>query len=98
MCINRYITKGIKAEIPQFMQDVLWYMFEVMEISKKDELQIFQLSPVSEAESIKQSIEHSQECPTYEMKNIITVEKPLEAKIYVINYGSCCFMMLANEY
>lgn len=39
---TKYITQGINVEIAAFLQIILWYMIETMEVSEKDYLQVFQ--------------------------------------------------------
>ncbi|WP_090444873.1 DUF960 family protein [Natronincola peptidivorans] len=47
---------------------------------------------------LKQQIIHRQERPTYEKKHIIDIEKPVQRKIFVIDDGTYCTMLLSHEY
>ncbi|WP_167859668.1 DUF960 family protein [Paenibacillus cymbidii] len=62
---DRYITQGIRAQVPAYLQNMLWYMIETMDVPDKDYLQVFQLEGVYEAGKRKQKIIHSQEHPAY---------------------------------
>ena len=39
-----YITRGIQTTIPPWLQTLLWYMRDSMEVPERDYLQIFRLS------------------------------------------------------
>ena len=90
----RYLTRGVDAEIPPYIQLFLWTAIDNMP-TKRDYLQVFKLSDVGGL----QSIEHSAEQPEFHMTYILTeVEKPVTAKIYVIDSVDYCTMLLAEEY
>ncbi|NTZ20974.1 hypothetical protein EXW96_26665 [Paenibacillus sp. JMULE4] len=95
---TKYITQGINAEIPAFLQNILWYMIETMEVSEKDYLQIFQLNQASERGVIRQRIIHTQEQPPFQKEYIIHTKQIVTAKIYVIDDKTHCTMLLADEY
>ena len=90
----RYLTRGIDASIPLEIQLFLWNAVDHMP-AEKDYLQVFKLSDVNGL----QTIEHSSEQPEFHMTYILTeVEKPVTAKIYVIDSVEYCTMLLAEEY
>lgn len=90
----RYLTRGVDAEIPVEIQAFLWSAIDHMP-EEKDYLQVFKLSDMGGL----QSIEHSAEQPEFHMTYILTeVEKPVTAKIYVIDSVDYCTMLLAEEY
>jgi Staphylococcal protein of unknown function (DUF960) len=95
---KRYLTKGVQEEIPQYLQNLIWYMIEIMQVPQKDYLQVFELDCITKDERIKQQIVHSQEQPSYRTEEIITCQKAIRAKIYVIDESDHCTMLLANEY
>jgi hypothetical protein len=95
---NKYITHGIIVEIPAFIQKVLWYTIETMEVEEKDYLQVFHISDASEGDVIKQRIIHTQEQPPYCREYTFVTEQIVLAKIYVIFDKDACTMLLAEEY
>ena len=90
----RYLTRGVDAEIPLDIQIFLWNAIDHMP-EPKDYLQVFRLSDVNGL----QVIEHSAEQPEYKMQYILVeVLKTITAKVYVIDNGEYCTMLLAEEY
>ncbi len=90
----RYLTRGVDAEIPFEIQLFLWDAIDNMP-TERDYFQVFKLSDISGL----QTIEHSSEQPEFHMTYILTeVEKPVTAKIYVIDSVKYCTMLLAEEY
>ena len=90
----RYLTRGIDSKIPLEIQLFLWNAIDNMS-EPKDYLQVFCLSDVNGLQVIR----HSAEQPEYEMQYILTeIEKPVTAKIYVIDSVEYCTMLLAEEY
>jgi len=95
---TKYITNGIRASIPPFMQNILWYMIETMEVEVKDYLQVFQLGSVQVDGKIKQMIIHNQEQPNYHKEYALCVKRVISGKVYVIDDKTHCTMLLAEEY
>ena len=60
----------------------------------KDYLQVFRLSE----ENGLQIVHHTSEQPQFEMTYIVEAEKPVTAKVYIIDDGEHCTMLLAEEY
>ena len=90
----RYLTRGVDAEIPLEIQLFLWNAIDYMP-EPKDYLQVFRLSDVNGL----QVIHHTAEQPEYEMNYILAeIEKPITAKIFVIDSVEYCTMLLAEEY
>lgn len=58
---KRYITNAVHEKVPAWLQRLIWYMWEVMEVSEKSCFQVFTLS----RSDGKQQVEHSQEQPPY---------------------------------
>lgn len=92
MFTNRYITRGVQSEIPIVLQIFMWDCISA--VPEKDYLHIFRLSECNG----KQKIVHEQEVPEYKREYLLAVPEPVNAKVYVINDGDHCTMLLAEEY
>lgn len=90
---NRYITKGVQSEIPAILQIFMWDCISALP-EPKDYLQIFRLSCIDG----KQKIIHEQEQPEFKREYILNSPEPVNAKVYVIDDGDHCTMLLAEEY
>ena len=90
---TKYVTKGVQTEIPAELQFFMWNCILAMP-EPVDYLQIFRLY-YSEG---KQKIIHEQEQPEYKRKHILDFPNPVTAKVYVIDDGDHCTMLLAEEY
>ena len=91
---ERYLTRGVNSEIPLEIQIFMWEAINKMP-EPKDYLQIFRLS----VENGLQVIHHTSEEPEYNMTYILpTIANPVTAKVYVIDDGEHCIMLLAEEY
>ena len=75
------------------MQMFLWDAVDNMP-EPKDYLQVFRLSE----ENGLQIVRNSSEEPHFEMTYIAETEKPVAAKVYIIDDGEHCTMLLAEEY
>lgn len=89
---NRYITKGVQLEIPVLLQIFMWDCISA--VPEKDYIQIFRLSECNG----KQKIVHEQEVPEYKREYLLAVPEPVNAKVYIIDDGDHCTMLLAKEY
>ena len=98
--IERYMTRGIQADVPMEIQLFLWELQTGIRKSNKeiDYLQVYDLI----IEEGQQKIRHTSEEPEYEKEYVIQVEEPMIAKIYIIedDYGDKLVetMLLAEEY
>ncbi|MDE5582823.1 MAG: DUF960 domain-containing protein [Ruminococcus sp.] len=90
---QRYLTRGIDAEIPFEIQFFLWDCIDRMP-EPKDYFQIFELKNLGGM----QHIIHSSEQPKYKMNYFIPTDKAVTAKIYVIDSEEYSTMLLAEEY
>lgn len=90
---QRYITRGVIAEIPFELQIFMWECIDRMP-ETKDYLQVFTFESVG----ILQKIVHTSEQPEYCMNYFIPYSKPVTAKVYVIDDGDHSTMLLAEEY
>ncbi len=89
----RYLTRGVDLEIPLKIQIFMWETIDKMP-EPKDYLQIFRLSNMNGI----QVINHTSEQPEFDMTYILTVTKAVTAKVYVIDDGDHCTMLLSEEY
>ena len=90
----RYLTKGVDTEIPLDIQIFMWETVDGMS-EPKDYLQVFRLTE----QNGLQVIHHTAEQPEYEMTYILpTMTKAVTAKVYIIDDGENCVMLLAEEY
>ena len=91
---EKYLTQGVNAEIPLMLQLVMWKMISDIP-AEKDYLQVFRLS----GENGIQTIIHEQEQPAY--RKIVSFQWPegvVTQKVFVIDDGDHCTMLLAEEY
>ena len=91
---GRYLTRGVDETIPAVLQMFMWIAIDRMP-EPKDYLQVFRLSVVDGL----QVIHHSAEQPEYNMRYILAAyDEHVTAKVYVIDDGEHCTMLLAEEY
>ncbi|MDQ0086739.1 hypothetical protein J2T12_000133 [Paenibacillus anaericanus] len=94
----KYVTRGIKENVPTFLQNILWYMIETLEVEAKDYLQVFHLDGITEEGRLKQKVVHTQEEPDYRKEFTLCTKQIVSGKIYVIDDTTHCTMLLAEEY
>ena len=90
---NRYITKGVQENISLELQFFMWNCIDNLP-EPKDYLQVFNLSLVGSL----QRITHTSEEPEYKKEYLISSEKPITEKVYVIDDGDHSTLLLAEEY
>ncbi len=90
---ERYLTCGVDRMIPLELQLFMWECVEKLP-EPRDYLQVFNLQPSGNM----QSISHSSEEPEYHMMYLIPSDSPITAKIYIIDDGDHSTMLLAEEY
>ena len=90
---QRYITRGVLAEIPSELQLFMWKCIDRMP-EPKDYLQVFTFESVG----ILQKITHTSEQPEYCMNYFIPCSNPVTAKVYIIDSDTYSTMLLAEEY
>lgn len=97
---NRYITNGVKRELPIEVILLIYKEIDVLIVSGKklDYLQVFNISIIDSDTGLIE-IEHSQEVPLYK-KSIFINNKELkeDMKIFVIDEEFHSVMLLASEY
>ena len=90
---KRFLTRGVQAEIPVELQLFLWNCIDQLP-EERDYFQVFALKEIDG----KQHIHHFSEQPEYSKEYQISTEKPITAKIYVIDNIDHSTMLLAEEY
>lgn len=94
--MKRYITCGIKDQVPMDIQLFCWQCYErVKESSEYDYLQVFELKQIGEH---IQQIKHRQEVPEYNQVYQLRAINPIDQKIFIIEEGKYVTMLLAEEY
>lgn len=91
---QRYLTRGVQSEIPVELQLFMWALITQLP-EPKDYLQVFRLSVSDDG---TQHIIHEQEVPAYSREYDVQTDNPVSAKVYVIDDGDHCTMLLAEEY
>ena len=91
---QRYITRGVIAEIPLELQIFMWECIDRLP-ENRDYFQVFKLESLGGI----QRITHFSEQPEYRMEYLLpTITNPITAKVYVIDDGDHSTMLLAEEY
>lgn len=91
---DRYKTAGVNSEVPFALQLFLWSCIDALP-EERDYFQIFQLKGSGDM----QHITHSSEQPEHKAEYLIPViEKPVTAKVYIIDSVDYSTMLLAEEY
>lgn len=95
---KRLITRGVADTIPSEVQMFLWTLVnDLVENTavETDYLQVFELA----GDNGRQNIIHRQENSPYQVVyQFDKVGNPLQHKIYVIDDGPHCTMLLCDEY
>ena len=91
---DRYLTRGVQTEIPIELQLFMWSCIDQLP-EERDYFQLFQLEAIGDM----QRITHSSEQPERKMEYLLAaVDKPITAKVYVIDSVDYSTMLLAEEY
>lgn len=90
---NRYVTARVSDEVPFVLQLFMWSCIDMLG-NEADYLQVFEFTAAPEG----QRIIHTQEQPEYRQEYLIKCDKPLSAKIFVIDDGEYATMLFAEEY
>ena len=75
------LTRGVMAEIPSWLTNLMWHMVLTMEIEEKDYLQVFKLTKTPTS----QHIVHEQEQPPYRYELDVPCDDAVNAKVFVID-------------
>lgn len=95
---ERYITPGVATSIPLWLQNLLWYLIETMNVIEKDYLQIFELKTIMVEGRVQLKIIHRQEEPYYKSIWILDIQDTIRLKLYCIDNGTYSTMLLSEEY
>ena len=91
---QKFLTRGVMAEIPSWLTTLMWHMVLTMEVEEKDYLQVFRLTKTPAG----QHIIHEQEQPLYRYELDIPCDDAVDAKVFVIDDSTHSTMLLAEEY
>lgn len=91
---KRFMTSGVAARIPVWLQNLLWHLRDTMQVEQRDYLQVFNLSRSEDA----QTIIHTQEQPDYRKVLTVPAENAVIEKVYTIEEDDHVTMLLAEEY
>lgn len=91
---KRFVTSGVEAKIPRWLQHLLWFMRDGMEVEKRDYLQVFQLGRTETG----QRVIHTQQEPPYEYVLETECKDAVDTKVYIIDDETHVTMLLASEY
>ncbi|MDE5936708.1 MAG: DUF960 domain-containing protein [Ruminococcus sp.] len=90
---QRYLTKGVQAEIPIGLQLFMWSCIDRLP-EKRDYFQVFKLENLGGI----QKIMHFSEQPEYRKDYLIPTDNPITTKVYIINSDTYSTILLAEEY
>ena len=90
---KRYLTRGVDSEIPLEIQIFMWEVIDRMP-EPKDYFQVFRLENLDDF----QKITHFSEQPEYHREYLISTDKPITSKVYIIDSDEYSTMLLASEY
>lgn len=90
---QRYLTKGVQAEISLELQIFMWECIDKLP-EERDYFQVFKLENFNGI----QKIIHFSEQPEYHREYLIPTDKPITAKVYIIDSDEYSTMLLAEEY
>lgn len=90
---QRYLTKGIQAEIPLELQLFMWGCIDKLP-ERRDYFQVFRFENLGGI----QKVTHFSEQPEYHKEYLIPTGKPITAKVYIIDSDEYSTMLLASEY
>lgn len=93
---DRYITRGIQYSLNEELINTLWHFIGLIE-GEKDYLQVFEIEPIDKQKRITK-VTHRQEVLNYEREYAVNAKIDETVKVFVIDDGEYCTMMLAEEY
>lgn len=91
---QKFLTCGVRAEIPSWLTNLMWHMVLTMGVESKDYLQVFTLTKTPAC----QHIVHEQEQPPYRYELDVPCDDAVDAKVFVIDDLTYSTMLLAEEY
>ena len=95
---NRYVTRGVVDRVPVNVQRFLWSLVDNLIERHEVEIDYLQVFELKQAASGGQQIVHKQEVPEYySAYQFDNVEKPLTIKLYALDDGQYCTLLLPSE-
>lgn len=98
---NRYVTRGVNAEVDVRLQLLMWSLIDKLNNGEDTDIDYLQVFNICKKDN-KILIEHSQEVPEYkklyEIKNVNDIEVNHKLKLFVIDDVDHSTMLLAQEY
>ena len=91
---QKFLTCGVRAEIPSWLTNLMWHMGLTMGVESKDYLQVFTLTKTPTS----QHVVHEQEQPPYRYELDVPCDDAVDAKVFVIDDSTHSTMLLAEEY
>ena len=58
----KFLTRGVMAEIPSWLTNLMWHMVLTMEVEEKDYLQVFRLTKIPTGQHIVHEQEQTRRC------------------------------------
>lgn len=96
------MTRGIDHKLPMELILFIWERIDALKAisdGNMDYLQVFELKEIKQADVAEnQMIIHQTEVPEYKKSYALLVDEPITEKVYVIDSGDHCTMLLASEY
>ena len=95
---KRYVTRGVIDRVPSGVQDFLWNLVDNLVARHEIEIDYLQVFELGQTENGSQQIIHKQEVSEYSaVYQFGKVENPLSIKLYAIDDGGTCTMLLPSE-
>ena len=91
---QKFLTRGVMADIPSWLTNLMWHMVLMMKVEDQDYLQVFTLTKAP----IGQHIVHEQEQSPYRYELDVPCDDAVNAKVFVIDDLTHSTMLLAEEY
>lgn len=92
---ERRITSGIYGAIPRWLQNLMWFLWESMDVPEREWFQVFCLSERDRM----QKVDHSQNNPPYHKVIVVHAEgETICEKVIILESHSSLTMMLHSEY
>ena len=89
---QKFLTRGVMAELPSWLTNLMWHMVLTMEVEEKDYLQVFRLTKTPGGQHIMQ------EQPPYRYELDVPCDDAVNAKVFVIDDLTHSTMLIAEEY
>ncbi|RAU91043.1 DUF960 family protein [Paenibacillus sp. YN15] len=94
---TKIISQSVQDAVPLWLQNVIWYVLETMDIPVQSAVQSFRLTSqpkTDDPRSYHLTVLHCQQHPYYRKEHALTAPRPVTAHILVIDNPPHCFMLL----